>query len=173
MEHAAHEVDILNEAGKVIGTKRRRDIDKAHDIFNTVYVFLITPTGEVVLTNIPEREDLPNLFAGKLGTPVATIRRSHETAAHAAQRGVARELFIDEADVHFIDESMRELSGRKSLASVFSMVGEPPRTYSKTDIGGLVTITPKELDRQMQESPENFAPSLQELWHSYRSELPV
>src|SRR5688572_21475881 len=112
MEHSAHQVDILDKQGRVVGQKLRRDIDKLNDIHHSVHVFLITPQGELVLSAIPAREDLPNLYPRKLGTTVATIRRSGETAQQAAVRSLARELFIDKAPVNLLGEKMFQLPER-------------------------------------------------------------
>jgi hypothetical protein len=146
MEHAAHQVDILDTHGNVVGTKPRREIDKTKDVYHTVFVFVITPRGELVLSVIPPREDLPNLYARQMGTTIATIRRTGETAAQAARRGVQRELFIDKADIKLLGQMMiRTPEGLQCLATAYSMVGEPPATYSVIDIDTLVVVTPQQL----------------------------
>src|SRR5687767_9977733 len=75
MQHDFYPVDILDRNGETVGTKLRKDIDKLRDIFHAIHVLLITPQGEVVMSIIPFREDLPNVYSGKLGTTVATVRR--------------------------------------------------------------------------------------------------
>lgn len=174
MEHGAHFVDILDQYGHIAGQKRRRDIDKTKDIYHAVYIVLVTPEGEVVLTHIPERDDLPNLYAGQLGVPVATIRRHDESTIQAARRAAARELFIDDAEVHELGQEMFTLAdGRKTLVSVFYLVGEPPETFSKTDLAGFEVMTPAQVSRELQEHPEKFAPTLRLLWQRYVKSLPV
>ncbi|HSX28010.1 MAG TPA: NUDIX domain-containing protein [Candidatus Saccharimonadales bacterium] len=174
MEHAAHNVDILDETGSIVGHKLRREIDKLHDIFHVIMVFLITPEGEIVLTPILDRTDLPNLYPGQLSIPVGTIRRTDETAEAAARRSVARELFIDDADVKFVGEGPIDYGDKiKRYVSVFYVVGDPPKVFSKTDIGEMFTITPRELTKRLKASPKDFAPSLRITWERYLDKLPV
>jgi hypothetical protein len=63
----AHEdqlVDIVTIGGDVVGQKPRKAIDKMHDIYHGVYVIVQTPDGMLLLSTIPRRNDLPNLYAG-------------------------------------------------------------------------------------------------------------
>ena len=173
MEHSAYSVDVLDKTGKIIGSKLRREIDKQKDIFHTIYIFLITPRGELVLTPIVRRDDLPNLFTGKLSVPVTTIRRTHESAEQAAIRAAARELFIEEADVKLVGEGMCQFDTARRLCTVFFLVGEPPATYSKTDISKLITMSPREFFKRLGENTEDFAVSLRILWNRFQDKLPV
>jgi hypothetical protein len=174
MEHAAHLVDILSTEGEVVGTKPRRDIDKTKDIYHVIFVLLITPKGELVLSMIPPREDLPNLYARKMGATIATIRRSNETPAQAARRGVQRELFIDRAKIRLLGQQMIQTPGSpQSLVTVFYMVGEPPATYSVIDIDTLVVVTPQQLRGLMLNHPNEIAPTLKATWDLYGSKLPI
>lgn len=173
MEHAAYQVDILDASGNIIGTKKRLEVDKATDIFHTVYILLITPEGQLVLTRIPKRHDLPNLFAGRLGMPVATIRRHKESTEHAAHRAIARELFIEEAEVQFVGEVMMSFEEGTRFVSVYALIGEPPHVYSKTDIGKLVIMSPRELAKRLHESPQDFSPPLVATWERWQERLPV
>ena len=104
MEHGAHLVDILDETGQIVSNKRRMDVRKPHDIYHTIHILLITPRGEIVLSTIPVREDLPNINAQRMGTTVATIRRTGETAEEAAERSMSRELFIDHMPLKLVGE---------------------------------------------------------------------
>lgn len=173
MEHSAHAVDLLDATGRIIGQKPRRHIDKIQDIFHSIHVFLITPRGELVLTPILKRQDLPNLFAGQLSTPVATIRRTGETAEQAAMRGVTRELFIDHPELQLIGESMISHPDFQRLCSAFYLIGDPPHIFSKTDIGKLITISPREIVKRLQTHYQEFAPSFVTLWNKFQDKLPV
>lgn len=174
MEHNAHHVDILDTTGAIIGSKRRIDVQKPFDIYHTVHILLITPRGEVVLSNIPVREDLPNLYAQRMGTTAATIRRTDETASEAAERCATRELFIDHMPMSFIGEHMYTLpQNRHNFMSIFCGVADPPESYSLLDLDGLVVVTPKDLDRMISQHPEKIADSLIAIWHEYRSKLPI
>lgn len=174
MEHGTHHVDLVDENGHVVGSKPRRDINKHKDTYHSVYIVLISPVGEVVLARIPTRTDLPNLYSGQLGVPAATIRRSRESPLSAAKRSAQRELFIDAADVVPVGGGLFNLpDNRQTYVSVYYLVGNPPETYSTTDIGEMVTFTPRELRERMEEHPEQFAPTMLEIWRRYSDRLPL
>lgn len=174
MEHDMHLVDILDETGKIVGTKRRIDINKPKDIYHTIHVLLITPRGELVLSTIPVREDLPNLYAQQIGTTMASIRRTGETADQAAVRGVARELFIDNMPLVLVGEGMQTLAGgRKNYMSVYYGIAEPPESYSLIDIDSLAILSPRQLDLFVEHEPNELAASLITIWKSYRGKLPI
>jgi hypothetical protein len=174
MEHAAHMVDILDEKGKIVGQKHRRDINKNDDIYHVVFVLLITPKGELVLGVIPAREDLPNIFTRQMGTTVSTIRRSDETALEAAKRSVERELFIDQADLQFLGEQIFDLPGSaRKFVSCYYLVADPPSTFSVIDIDTLVVVTPQQLRGLLLSHGDEVAPTLRMFWESYHSKLPI
>lgn len=173
MEHAAHLVDILDETGHIIGQKQRKEIDKTKDIYNSIFVLLITPDGQVVLSKIPKRDDLPNLYPDRLGISVVTIRRNNEAARDAATRVVARELFIDNAQLQLVGEDLFSIDNKYTAATLFYLIGNPPRTFSHTDVSGFEIMQPSELAHQIQFSPEKFAPTLTVLWQEYYSMLPL
>jgi len=174
MEHGAHLVDVLDKTGAIISSKRRSDVDKSVDIYHGVYIFLITPRGEVVLSTIPVREDLPNLYAQRLGAPAATIRRSGETAEEAADRCATRELFIDQLPLKLVGEKMYHLSSdRYVYASVFCAIAEAPLNYSLIDIESFLVVTPREIDAMIEHHPEKIAETFIAFWHDYRKKLPL
>lgn len=174
MQHDFHQVDLLDEKGNIIGSKRRFEINKLEDIFHTIHVLLITPKGEVVMSIIPLREDLPNVYANLLGTTVATIRRTGESALQAAQRSVSRELFIDQMPLTLLGEEFHELPPMKdNLLTAYYGVSEVPESYSLLDIDGLVVMTPRELDKMIKDDPDALARSFIEIWNTYRSKLPI
>ena len=173
MEHGSYKVDLVDENGVVVGAKPPREIDKKHDVYHTVYVILVTPEGELVLSRIPERKDLPNLYAGQLGAAAATIRRSEESPLAAARRAVARELYIDDAKVVPVGGGLFSTAGRQTYVSVYYVVSSAPDVYSATDIAGLVTISPRAFRELVEQSPSELAPNLLELWRRYGSRLPL
>jgi hypothetical protein len=173
MEHSAHYVDILNERGVVVGKKLRRDINKLKDIYHSVHVFLVTPKGELVLGIIPAREDLPNLYARRLGTAVATIRRTGETAENAATRALARELFIEEGDIKLLGQKLFKLPEQLNYITAFYIVADPPPTFSVLDIDKLAVITPSELRKAIKENSNDIAPTLVALWNEFGHKLPL
>ena len=92
----------------------------------------------------------------------------------AAQRAVARELFIDDAKLVPVGGGLLELeNGRQTYISVYYMVANPPESYSSTDIGELVTFNPRELRERIANNPEEFAPTMLKLWDRYQDRLPL
>lgn len=174
MEHSMHLVDILNTNGSIVGAKRRIDIIKPDDIYHTIHVLLITPRGEIILSDIPVREDLPNLYARKKGTTVATIRRTNESPSAAAERCVSRELFIDHMMLVHLGTRMYQMpTQRYNYMSTFYGISEAPESYSLIDIAGLEVITPHQLDEMIEHTPDNIAESLTAVWQEYKSILPI
>lgn len=174
MQHDFYPVDILDSKGNIVGQKRRIDIDKSKDIFHSTHVLLVTPKGEVVMSIIPLREDLPNVYAGKLGTTVATIRRSGETPLEAATRSVSRELFIDKMPLVLLGEALEPLPPKPlNLFTVYCGVSEVPESYSLLDIDGLIVMAPREIDTMLESEPESFAYSFIKIWELYRDKLPI
>lgn len=174
MEHGSQLVDLVDETGKPVGQKLRKTIDKTQDLYHSVHTMLITPWGEVILSLIPKRTDLPNIYANQLGAPVATIRRSTETPDQAAFRSLSRELFIDGPDVFHLGDRFHECDdGHRTFLSAYYMISMPPQTFSKTDIENLVVLRPNEFRKRLRETPERFAPTLRALWQTYEHQLPV
>lgn len=174
MEHAAQLVDILDSNGIVTHTKPRRDVDKSKDIYHAIHILLISPEKDILLSVIPAREDLPNLYTSHYGSTLATIRRHGETTDEAAVRAISRELFIDDVKPIKLGESFETLpDGRKTLITAYYFQSEVPDAYSVVDIGSLVALTPKEIDLLIEANTEDLAPTLKLLWQNYRTKLPV
>lgn len=174
MEHAARSVDVLDRQGQIIGNKPRQALNKAIDIFHTIFVLLVTPRGEVVLGVIPAREDLPNFYARKMGVTMATIRRTGETPLQAAKRGVQRELFIDDADLKLLGDIRLELPERRTMfGTVYYMVGDPPASYSLIDIDTLAVVTTQQLRDVLLNHTDELAPTFRFIWDQYHRALPI
>lgn len=166
---------IDKKTGTVIGTKPRGEINKREDPYHAVYVIVITPDGKVVLGEIPERDDLENLYVGTLGVTAATILRDDETPEAAARRALKDEVYIDEAQIHeselvWICEGLHVLSdGAEKYFTLYTIVTRPMRGYSKRDTVRLVLYPIAELERLMAGQPERFAPTLLCCWQQYVS----
>jgi hypothetical protein len=144
------------------------------DIYNGVYVMMITPQGELVLGSITKRDDLPNIYAHKLGATVAAIRRSGETSEQAARRTLAREIMMPDTPVNLLGERMVHLKpDRAVFLSAYACVAEPPTTFSTIDIEGLKTMNRDEFELALSVNPDRFAPTLVALWRDYRDKLPL
>jgi hypothetical protein len=172
MGHAEYSVDILDRDGRIVGQKPRRAVDKSTDIFNGVHVVLVTPKRELVVSLIPERDDLPNRYAGLLGTTMATIRRQAETAEEAAVRGVRSELLLEEGGLTLVHDAMVMLEDNTwNHLTVYLMVAERPELYRLFSTGELMVITPDGVDVAMTVNARQFAPTFKAAWPSLRARL--
>jgi hypothetical protein len=170
MKHADFAVDILDATGAVVEQKPRRAVDKRVDIFNGVHVVLMTPRRELVMSLIPQREELPNLYAGMLGTTMATIRRHGEMAEEAAQRGLKHELLIEQSELRLLHDGMVTMEdGSRNYLTAYLMTAEQPMLYRLLDIGELMLITPEGLEVAMTMHREQFAPTLRAIWPRLRA----
>ncbi len=135
MEHKDYPVDILDQDGRVVAQKPRYAVQKGRDIYNGVQVLIITPRSELVLSNIPDRQDLPNIYHRLLSTTVAAIRRSNETSVQAAKRALRRELLIKPPELTLLGDEMTKLvDGRRERVSAYYAIAEPPTEFSTVDI---------------------------------------
>jgi antitoxin (DNA-binding transcriptional repressor) of toxin-antitoxin stability system len=171
MSHAEYPVDILDREGRIIGQKPRRAVDKRADIFNGVHAVLITPKGELVVSLIPQREELPNRYAGMLGSTMATIRRHGETAEEAARRGLRTELLMkdDNLKLQPVHDGMVMLEdGTRNHLTAYALTSERPELYRLFNIGELMLITPDGVDVAMTVNAKQFAPTFKAIWPGLR-----
>lgn len=164
MEHARALINIVDAEGRTVATKPRNEVDKNRDIYNGVFTFVITPEVEIVLARIPEREDLPNRYAGSLGVSAATMRRHDESAQEASIRSLEAELHILGAQPECISEFFVPDIGPGVYMSLFYTIRNRPEAFSQKDIAELVTVPRQQLDDQLASTPEMFAPTLAIAW---------
>lgn len=158
MNHAAQLIDLVDEEGTIIGQKKRSDVNKQADLYHTVFVILRTPEGAIVLSEIPDRTDLPNLYAGKVGPTVSTIRRHRESADEASKRAIKNELFLDDVQPSKIGESYIVLpDGHRKYMSVYLAVHALPKDFSHSDITSLRAFTKAELEKEIETHEAKFA----------------
>jgi hypothetical protein len=172
MNHADYFVDLVDEHGRAIGQKRRRDIDKRRDLYHGVFVLMTTPRGELVLGGIVEREDLPNIYAHKLGATVGAIRRHNETAEQAAKRALKRELFMKKPHVTLLGEGPANLDGKPAYLTAYTTVGLPPMEYSTVDLEELKIVSTDQFEEDLAAGPGQFAPTLRHIWRLYHDQIP-
>lgn len=172
MNHAEYLVDLVDEAGTVIGTKKRSQINKGVDLYHTVFVALCTPDHKLILSRIPQRKDLPNLYAQQLGLTAAAIRRHGEASVDAGQRVIRKELGIDNAAPTHIGDCFAKLSnGHKSYMSVYLINHPMPHKFSRIDIEHLLAFSKNELVGAIKTNKDNFAPTLLTIWQKYKNTL--
>lgn len=156
-------VDILDSNGSKIGEKPRQEIDKSIDLYLTVHIVLITPEQEVVVSKIPTRNDLPNLYAERWGTTAATIKRSGETASQAAIRCLARELNIEAKELDLFDLTNYTKDQEGKFYSAYILKHPLPKSFSQLDIQELKEISLSKLQEEVIQNPQKFAPQLIEI----------
>jgi len=173
MDHADYLVDLVDEHGAAIGSKPRRDIQKKADLYHTVFVLLRTPDNRLILSEIPARHDLPNLYAGRLAATAATIRRHQETSEEAAKRAASSELRLapDALRLTNLDDSYRVTDGYRQYVSVYVATHDVPADFNHTDIKRLALFTRDELDEAIRTDAEAFAPTFRVIWQTYADSL--
>lgn len=165
MKRADYAVDVLDATGQIIGQKPRYKIDKRVDIFHGVHVILLTPEGNIVLSRIPQREDLPNLYAGLLGTTMAAVRRHDELAEEAAKRNLSKELLLEDPRPELLYDRFLTLSdGRLTHLTAYTLITERPGMYRNLNIGELVPMDPQGVAVAMTLHPDRFAPTFKAVW---------
>lgn len=159
-------VDILDERGNIVDTKPRKDIIKGKDIYHAVYGVVITPEHELVLSKIADRQDLPNLHAGKLGCTAATIRRSGERAEEAMHRALANELHLH-SRAQRLHESMVNIDNTKRLITFYTINSTKPEHHSKTDIDELHAFSAEAFKTLLERHSDTVTPPLKLFWQHY------
>jgi hypothetical protein len=172
MEHASQQVDLVDENGSVVGAKPRRDIVKGVDLYHTVFTILITPDKQIVLSKIPVRSDLPNLYAGLLGCTVATIRRHGESPEEASSRSLNNELNLKDVTTLKLGEGFEMLGdGQRVCMSVYYSMHSEPNDVSHTDIESVRSFTRQELVQALEDHRNVFTPSFLRVWEKYGKDL--
>ena len=168
MDHAAQLVDLVDEQGNAVSTKVRKDIRKATDLFHVILILVITPEGQIVLSKIPARTDLPNLYAHTLGATAGTIRRHGESPESAAVRTILQELRISSPEPEKLGESFETfMNGSRRYMTLYRVINPPPTDFSHTDIESLQLFSPDDLDMLIQTQPDMFAPTFLRMWAHY------
>ncbi|HSE29090.1 MAG TPA: hypothetical protein VLA77_00700 [Candidatus Saccharimonadales bacterium] len=166
MKHGDYLVDILDKQGRLIGKKPRREINKQVDICHTVFGLLKVGENMFVLGLIDDSRFGTSLYNGLYGAPMATIKRYQEAAEQAAIRGFKEELDIAQKP-ELIGEGMLQLQdGIFKFASIFVV---NLRSVEKLKVKNPICLTSHGLDTKIDEP--NFAPTLQEIWRTYRAKL--
>ena len=172
MNHAEHLVDLVDESGIVVGSKQRQEINKAADLYHTVFVILRTPAQELILSKIPDRKDLPNLYPGCIGATVATIRRHDETPDEASLRAVRNELFTKDIQLtRLVDMYLELAAGSKRYMSAYCGTHPMPEDFSHKDIESLVAFDRAELEDAIQSKKDQFALTFLTIWQKCQAEL--
>jgi len=172
MNHAEHLVDLIDENGRTVGNKQRQEINKSVDLYHTVFVVLCTPDHKLILSKIPERTDLPNVYAGRLGATVATIRRHNETPDEAGIRAVNTELFIKTTQLKHLGDTYLILpDGHRNYMSVYKCTHTMPEDFSNKDIETLQAFSQGEFDNAIGTDKGKFSLTFLAIWQKYQENL--
>jgi len=156
-------VDILDTSGQKSGKKLRKDIVKGKDIYHAVYVVVLSPEGKIILNKIAAREDMPNLHAGSYGCTAATIKRTGESGAEAAQRALKNELGIKQSPELLLEDFI-EIDDTYRLVGLYTVTAPMPDSYNREDIEELVMLSPEEFEQTLQSTPQKITPMLRMFW---------
>jgi hypothetical protein len=173
MAHQDHLIDLVDSTGSVIGQKLRKEVDKTNDLYHGIYVLFVTTGKDIVLSKIPQRDDLPNVYAGKFGLTVATIRRHAESRDEAAHRALMNEAYIRQPRLTYLGDIFAPLpDGRKPYISAYYTISDVPTGYySQRDIDCFEVMTVKQFEAEMLNNPDLFAPTLPVVWGKYKQSL--
>ena len=163
MDQGEFMVDLIDRDGNIIGNKKRKDIEKGVDAYHAVYCVVVTPKGELCLNLIANRQDMPNLHAGKFGCTAATIRRTGESAQECAKRAVEEELRI-ENEPELLHEELTEIDGTHRFIGWYKIEAEKPTNFSKEDIEDIKVYSKEDFIKLLEENPEKITPPLKKFW---------
>lgn len=160
-------VDILDQDGQKVGVKIRKDIIKGSDIYHAVYGVIITPKGNLAISKIAQRSDMPNLHAGSYGCTAATIKRVDESGDQAMSRAIKNELDLN-IPIKLVKEELIPVDGTYRKIGLYELHSDAPTKYSKTDIEEIKEFTKEEFENLIKTSPESITPLLKIFWDNWK-----
>ena len=160
---------ILDDAGNVVGSKPRKDIDKVKDAFWCSDVLVFDGNHQLLLSKIP----VNNLYAGLWGSTTATILRENENPEDAAIRVLHKELGIENASPTKLGEKFFIYAdGVKRKKSTYFIVSHHELRPNPEDIAELKAWNRSELESFITSNPEQFAPTFLGIWESVKEMIP-
>jgi hypothetical protein len=160
-------VDILDQNGNKVGVKLRKDIIKGVDIYHAVYGVLITSRGNIAISKIAQRADMPNLHAGSYGCTAATIKRDDESGDQAMDRAIKNELGLN-MPIKLLKEEVIAVDGTFRKIGLYKLHSDIPAQYSKKDIEEIKEFTKKEFEDLLNTQPESITPLLKIFWDNWK-----
>lgn len=172
MDHHDFPVTIYDQNGNKIGTKKRREVNKFCDIIECVEVLIFTPNKKIVLTRILNKPS--EVYAGKLGVPVASIRRDDETEIDTAKRAMKDELLLEHVEPIFVGRDFLTMeTGINKWLTVFYVVTDIDLENFNTErIGTLSLYSVAEVENLITENID-VAGTLTSIWKKYKTVFPV
>ncbi len=169
MNHQDALVIILNDSGKIIGSKPRKDIDKIKDIVWCCDVLVMNAEHQLFLSNIPAG----HLYSGTWGSTAATMLRENELPGDAAFRALEKELGIEDVSITNIGEKFFIYDdGVKRKKTIYLCETEDTPTPNPNDIADIRAWTRTDLESAILSNPTMFSTTFLQIWKLVNSELP-
>jgi isopentenyldiphosphate isomerase len=163
---------ILDASGNPVGSKPRKLINRRKDILHVTYIFVMTGDNKLVLQKIPQQHP-KKLYGGTWGISVAALVGLNEDPADVAVNALARELYIQHADVESLGEHFgsieKNILRRQSV--YMHHTSKQTVTYNPKKMDALTYVTREELEQQLQQHPLDFASTFILLWKRYQDQL--
>lgn len=166
MDDGSFYVDILDKNGSIIDKKLRKNIVKGVDIYHAVYCVLVTPEGNIAISKIAKRDDMPNLHAGSYGCTAATIKRTGETGDQAMVRALKNELNIT-TKPEKLYEKMVSIDNTYRLLAVYKVICDVPADYNRQDIDKIVVLTPEKFKILLADPDQKTTGALHIFWEEF------
>ena len=120
MQEGSALIDVLDTNGKVLGQKRRDEIDRTHDIVRMILILLFNAKNELFLTQPTE-----SAWPGQWASSAAGLVRHGEQPEAAARRTLVRELGLH-TPLQSLGEKYYNFQGVRRYMTVF--YGTTPET---------------------------------------------
>lgn len=152
-------VDVINNAGKIIGTMSREDAYKKNCALQVSGVLVFRSSGELLLQRRGKNKKYPLCYDYSAAGHVL----SGESFFQAAKRELKEELGISDANLikvgtvrAYNNDSTQSL---RKLHQVFYAINDDPVSIYKEELDGVDKFTEKQLDTLINEHPEKFTPT--------------
>ncbi|PIN74456.1 hypothetical protein COV18_07430 [Candidatus Woesearchaeota archaeon CG10_big_fil_rev_8_21_14_0_10_37_12] len=106
-------INILDKTGKIVGQKKRSEVDKKKDILQSVNIILLNKENQLFLVKAVDQ-----LYNNFWGSSAAGLVRHGESVEQAAKRTLERELNVQVSLVN-LGEQFVEFDGIKRFMSLF------------------------------------------------------
>jgi isopentenyldiphosphate isomerase len=159
-------VDSVDDANRPLAKVPRKELLPAHLNFRTVHVFLFDSAGSLILQKLASNHPRsPN----KLGSSVAGYLYAGETYLAAARRRMAAELNV-RAELRSLGTvEVGDGDSKKFVRLYQGILRQPPHIGDWT-IQALLKLTPTEIRRLVELSPNKFTKTFLPLYRHYEKE---
>jgi hypothetical protein len=154
-------IALVDEGGHTIAHKPRATL-AATDIYHSVFVLLLTPHKQIVLSYVPS----DNPAVDRFSATTTGIRYADETADQTAHRALG----ATGTRLHHLGDQFFMLQpDRKTYASVYYFIGDLPHPHSN----GWAALDRTLLQDRLKEGTAALTPAMQAVWNHYAHLLPL